>query len=180
MMSIPFAVLDQSYIYRDGFLAFRKDRVRTADGEVIERKVVEYHSSSAVVPIAPDSGDRVLLIRHFRYPIDKYIWEIPGGMRKRDESGEDFAAREFQEETGYGITGLKHLLTFFPEPAFTNQSLSLYVGTVTDLYETSKQSEPEIRESRWFAWDEVEKMIRNGEIGSSWSIIGLLLTTPLH
>lgn len=172
-----FKTLEKTIIYKDNVLGFRRDKVLTPNKDIIQRKVVEYHPSSVIVPLKEKPPNEVLLIRHFRYPIGKYLWEVPGGMRKKDESPEDCAIREFNEETGYDIHDVKHLITFFPEPAFTDQILSVYMGTITENKDSQNPlvAEEEIRESRLFKFEQVLGMIKRGEIGSSWSIIGILL-----
>ncbi len=167
-------------IFSDSRLRFRIDEVETPDNERIERKVVEYHPSSAIVAVKPSEG--VLLIRHFRYPVGKYIWDIPGGMRKPGESGEQCAVRELGEETGYEVSHVSHLLTFFPEPAFTDQVLSLYTGTIVEggYSKDLRIAEEEIPEARIFGFDKIRSMINDGDIASSWSIIGLLLALEQH
>lgn len=178
MIPDTYETLEKTAIYRDAALGFRQDRVLTPGKEIIQRKVVEYHPSAVVVPLNGKPPNEILLIRHFRYPVGKYLWEVPGGMRKEDESTKDCAIREFKEETGYDIYDVKHLITFFPEPAFTDQILSVYMGTITGKKDPQNSliAEEEIREARLFKFEQVREMIRSGAIASSWSIIGILLT----
>jgi len=47
-------------------------------------------------------GDRFLMVRHARR-----AWEMPGGKVDPGEEPEAAAAREFREETGYDVDGLR-------------------------------------------------------------------------
>ncbi len=50
---------------------------------------------------AVDDQGRVLLLRQYRHPVQKLLWELPAGIR--DVPGEplvDCAARELAEEAG--------------------------------------------------------------------------------
>lgn len=47
-------------------------------------------------------GDEFLMVRHARR-----AWEMPGGKVNAGESPEEAAVREFHEETGYDLDGLK-------------------------------------------------------------------------
>lgn len=58
---------------------------------------------SYVYVIAFDD-DRFLMVRHARR-----AWEMPGGKLEPGETPEAGAAREFREETGYEVHGLKIL-----------------------------------------------------------------------
>lgn len=51
-------------------------------------------------------GDRIVLIRQYRYPIDGYVYELPSGIVEPGEDIRSAAIREMYEETG---------LTFRPE-----------------------------------------------------------------
>jgi 8-oxo-dGTP diphosphatase len=47
-------------------------------------------------------GDRFLMVRHARR-----AWEMPGGQVNPGEEPAEAAAREFREETGYDVAGLR-------------------------------------------------------------------------
>lgn len=58
-----------------------------------------------VIPVLQKGKDLYLiLIKNFRYPINDYCIEFPGGMIDANETVEQAATRELWEETGYTIT----------------------------------------------------------------------------
>jgi hypothetical protein len=65
----------------------------------IKRSVVR-HIGSAVM-MAVDDKKRVLLVRQYRLPADKYLWELPAGRLDPGEKPLQAAKRELKEETGY-------------------------------------------------------------------------------
>jgi len=69
-----------------------------------------------VVAVTPDA--RIVLVRQFRFGIDGFSLEIPGGMMDPDEQDPVATARrELREETGYA-GGAAHLLgSVHPNPA---------------------------------------------------------------
>ena len=168
---MAFRKLDERRIYRDEVLGLRVDTVETPEGEVLYRKVVEYRKSAAVVPVLPDG--RVLLISHYRHPVGKEVWDIPGGMIEPGEDPADSAARELQEETGYTAGKLTKIFQFHPEPAFSDHEIFLY--RAEELARREQCREEEICDCGVFSQDDVVDMLAAGTISSSWSVIGLLV-----
>ena len=81
-------------------MTLRTDRVQMPDHEVADRQVVEH--PGAVVIVALDEAGQVLMIRQYRHPVGRRLWELPAGLR--DVGGEPpliTAERELLEETGY-------------------------------------------------------------------------------
>jgi 8-oxo-dGTP pyrophosphatase MutT (NUDIX family) len=76
------AVLGEGRLVR-----LRRDDVRMPDGEVVGRDVLEHPGAVAVVAL--DAGERVLMIRQYRHPVARQLWEIPAGLR--DVTGEALA-----------------------------------------------------------------------------------------
>jgi ADP-ribose pyrophosphatase len=162
-------------IYRAEALALRVDTVEMPDGDTVRRHVMEYRPACAVVVLDPTRGD-VLLLRHYRHPVGRYLWDIPGGMIELGEAAAEAAAREVWEEAGVAIRDSRELLTFHPEPAFTDHRITLMEARA-DLGDTKiSPDEHEIDTIRWVPHDEIQRMIHTGQIASSWSIIGLTMS----
>jgi ADP-ribose pyrophosphatase len=58
------------------------------------------HAGSAVM-MAVDEKKRILLVRQFRLPAMKKMWELPAGKVDDGEKPLQAARRELIEETGY-------------------------------------------------------------------------------
>src|SRR2546430_6256668 len=98
-----------------GLVAVRTDKVRMPDGELAERDVVIHPGAVAV--LALDNVQQVLLIRQYRHPVGRLLWEIPAGLR--DVAGEPpwaTARRELLEEAGYRARDWRGGAPLLPPP----------------------------------------------------------------
>lgn len=113
--------------YRDGLIAVRSDTVRFPDDSQAERTVV--HHPGAVAVVALDDAQRVLMIRQYRHPVGRKLWEIPAGLR--DVEGEDLlvtAQRELEEETGYRARDWHVLADWFTSPGFCDERIRCFLA----------------------------------------------------
>lgn len=68
--------------------------------------------------IAHTVDDRLVLVNQFRYGIDAFSWEIPGGVIEAGEDPVLAGVRELLEETGYAGDNARLLASVHPNPAF--------------------------------------------------------------
>lgn len=88
-----------SQVLHRGWIELRQDTVQLPDGSTATREYLRHSGAVAVVPVLDDGS--LVLVRQYRYPVQKVLLEFPAGKL---ESGEDTLAcgrRELQEETGY-------------------------------------------------------------------------------
>ena len=138
-------------------------------GFEIKRSVIR-HIGSAVM-MAVDEKKRILLVRQFRLPAEKYLWELPAGNVDDGETPLEAASRELIEETGYRARKWKKLASFCVSPGFLAEKMTIYLAT--DLTEgKATPMDDERIETRWYKRKEVAAMIEEGKIQDAKTIIG--------
>ena len=105
----------------------RRDRVQMPDGQEADREVVEHPGAVAIVPL--DELERVLMIRQYRHPAQRQLWELPAGLR--DVPGEPLlvtAQRELIEEAGYRAGDWRVLTDFLTSPGISTERLRVFLA----------------------------------------------------
>ena len=146
------------------------DEVRLPSGRITERIRVIHPDASALVPLTDDN--RILLVKQYRYSIQEETWEIPAGKMNPGETPESCIKREFEEETGYCVTHLSHLITYVPAIGYSSEILYIYKGTGITKLNSSYESD-EISTIKFFTFDEIYSLISSGEIKDGKTIIAL-------
>src|SRR2546421_12084195 len=109
-------VVSSAELVRGRLVTVRTDKVRMPDNQVAERDVVIHPGAVAV--LALDDASQVLLIRQYRHPVGRLLWEIPAGLR--DVAGEApwaTARRELLEEAGYRARDWRGAVVLHNPPA---------------------------------------------------------------
>lgn len=141
-------------------------------GFEIARSVVR-HAGSAVM-MAVDPKKRILLVRQYRLPAEKYLWELPAGKLDPGEKPLQAAKRELSEETGYKARTWKKLASFFVSPGYVQEYMTIFLATDLTAGEATPMDDERI-EARWFTRKEVGEMIRTGKIEDAKTIIGFFM-----
>lgn len=151
------------------------DEVEYPSGNRGVREVAEHPGGAVIVPIFDDGT--VLLVHQFRYPLKKYLYELPAGKLNPGEDPRVCAARELEEETGYTAGSLEKLTAIYTTPGFCSEQLHIYVAT--DIRQSSRGQQLEEGEGdltiEKLPLDQVMEMIERGEIVDSKTICGILL-----
>ncbi|GII76944.1 NUDIX hydrolase [Sphaerisporangium rufum] len=108
-------------------ISVRTDSVRMPGDEVADRDYVVHPGSVAVVAL--DEEHRVLLLRQYRHPMRRLLWELPAGIR--DVPGEplvECAARELAEEAGYRARTWHTLLDIATSPGMSDERIRIFLA----------------------------------------------------
>jgi ADP-ribose pyrophosphatase len=82
----------------------------------------------AVVILAIDAEDRVVLVEQYRVPLGRRCLEMPAGLVGDETAGEPAgvaAARELEEETGYRAGRIEELGVFYASPGMASEGFTL-------------------------------------------------------
>jgi ADP-ribose pyrophosphatase len=165
------AVVNHQEVYRGKIVSLHVDTIRQATGRTTLREVVLHPGGVTAVPILDDG--RLLLIRQFRYPIGKFILELPAGKLDSGQPPLITIARELEEETGYSAEILTHECTFYTTPGISNELIHLFIArNLTRCAQRLEEGEHITVEA--FALEECLQKIRTGEINDGKTILGIL------
>jgi 8-oxo-dGTP pyrophosphatase MutT (NUDIX family) len=119
-------------------------------------------------------GEEVLMLRTYRYPVNRYGWELPGGGVDDGEEPRVAAAREATEETGWRPTGPgRPLITFEPLPGGVSTTVHVYLWRGAEpADEPIDRHEPGL--ARWVPTTEVVRLAAAGELLGAGTLVGLL------
>lgn len=170
-MVMPEKKLSSQQLYRGRAVNLRMDTVEKSNGKTTTREVVEHSNCVAVVVV--DEQGNVLLVRQYRYPVGKFLLEIPAGGIDPNEEPIDCVRRELQEEIGYFPQKIEELGGFYSVPGYGTEYLHCYLAT--DLVPSRLIAEDsEGIEVVRVPISKITQLITSGEICDAKSIAALL------
>ena len=165
-------IISSKEVYRCRLFWVTEDEaVDPKTGFKIKRSVVR-HAGSAVM-MAVDEKKRVLLVRQYRLPAEKYLWELPAGKVDPGETPLQAAKRELAEETGYKARRWTKLASYFASPGFVQERMTIYLATGLTAGTATPMDDEQI-EARWFTRKELSEMIAAGKIEDAKTMVGFL------
>jgi ADP-ribose pyrophosphatase len=168
---LPERKISSQQIYQGRAIGLYVDTVEKSSGERVTRDVVEHSDCVAVVVL--DEQDRVLLVRQFRYPVGKFLLEIPAGGIDPGEEPVDCVRRELQEEIGYLPQKIEELGGFYSIPGYGTEYLYCYLASNLVLSRLVAEDTEGIEIVR-VSPNEIPQLITSGEICDAKSIAALL------
>jgi 8-oxo-dGDP phosphatase len=171
-------VVSTAELVRGRLVTVRTDKVRMPDGDLAERDVVIHPGAVAV--LALDDVQQVLLIRQYRHPVGRLLWEIPAGLR--DVAGEPSwatARRELLEEAGYRARDWRILADYYTSPGFSTERLRVFLARDLEFVpENERDFVPEDEETQlvpaWLPLDEAVRKVFAGELHNGVAALAIL------
>jgi 8-oxo-dGDP phosphatase len=171
-------VVSSAELLRSRLITVRADKVRMPDNQIAEREVVIHPGAVAV--LALDDTDRILMIRQYRHPVGRLLWELPAGLR--DVAGEDpwvTAQRELVEEAGYRARDWRVLADYFSSPGFSTERLRVYLARdLEPVPEAERHFVPQDEEAflltSWLPLEAAVGKVFAGELHNGVTALGIL------
>ena len=166
--------LSSDTVFTSKIFSVQSDRVRLPHGPEALMHVVRHSPSVGLLPM-PDPN-HIVLVHQYRYPLDRWIWELPAGSIDPGETAEQAAIRECHEEIGQVPTQLERLGAFCPTPGYCDELMVFF--RLTGLEKPDHEAEPdedEDIEARVFTLAGAHQLVRAGDTPDMKTAFGLTL-----
>jgi ADP-ribose pyrophosphatase len=128
----------------------------------------------SVATVGLTERGEIILTRQYRHPIQRVIYDLPGGVLEPGEDPLDGARREFEEETGFYASHIEKIGYYNQFPGTVRAATSLFFAT--DLVSTHQNlDEGEELDIVFISVSEVVEMVLRGDILDGSLQLGVLL-----
>ncbi len=165
-------VLSSEPVFEGKVFDIFRDRLRMPDHREVVVDVVRHARSVVLLPV-PEPGS-IILIRQYRYAIDRWLWELPAGSVDKGEEPDDAARRECHEEIGQLPETVVRLGALHPTPGYCDEEMIFFrLSSLSVPSHAAEPDEDEDIEPRTFLLAEAREMVRRGEITDMKTVVGL-------
>lgn len=164
MSSTPWKTLSSKIVYQNPWIKIHEDRVIRPDGK--EGLYAFLSKPAAVFILARNKDGFFYFIRQYRYPLKKYIYEIPAGVVD-SRSYLINAKRELKEETGLTSKKWVSLGKFYVAPGHENVIVYSFLALNVDensLTKKNQEGDESIQKIVKLSERQVKKYINSGKI----------------
>ncbi|NEK85838.1 NUDIX hydrolase [Blastococcus saxobsidens] len=172
-----YRVLASETVFDGPIISLHRDTVAMPGGDQSVRDLVRHPGAVAVVAV--DDEGRVVLLRQYRHPVGRYLWELPAGLRDADgEPPLATAKRELAEEAQLAAGRWSLLTTHYSSPGFCDEMVLVYLAedlSPVDRPEgfTVEHEELDLTVERVPLTDAVQRVF-DGDIRNAAAVVGLL------
>lgn len=161
-------------IYTGRVFTLERDRTVLPSGHAVTLDAIRHRGSVVLIP-EPRPG-HVILIRQYRYVIDRWIWELPAGSLEPGERLDRAARRECEEEIGLRPTRLTRLASYYPTPGFCDERMVFYrcQGLVKPARPRAGDEDEQI-EPKTFTLAQTWALVRRQQIVDMKTVLGLAM-----
>lgn len=164
-------------IFKGKMISLRVDTVEMEGQRYTKREIVNHPPSVCVVAI--DDDEQLVLVKQFRKPVEKKLYELPAGIIDIGEEPYNAAIRELSEETGCIAQECEYLTEFYSSPGFTDEKIYIFYAKNFQQKDQNLDEFEEIQVER-VPLSKAIKMIEVGDIVDGKTILGILLYAQLR
>lgn len=177
MAAHEYTVIARRRVFTGRVAALRSDDVAMPGGVVSQRDVVELPGAVGIVAL--DRDDRVLLVRQYRHPVGRRLWEIPAGLLDSTvESPVQAATRELFEEGHLRGSQWFTLLDMLTSPGLCDETVRiLLVRELEDVPAADRHEglhEEAEMERQWVRLEVAVERCLSGDLENGITVAGLM------
>jgi 8-oxo-dGTP pyrophosphatase MutT (NUDIX family) len=173
----PWKTLKSEVKYDNPWIKITEHQTINADGGKGIYGVVHYKNIAiGIIPL--DEDYNTWLVGQYRFPLNRYSWEICEGGGLHNVDVIESAKRELKEELGIVASNWTKLMDMHLSNSVSDEVGIIFIAKGLE-YHKPEPEEGEVLQIRKIPFSQVYDMVMNGEITDSLSVAGVLKTKLL-
>jgi 8-oxo-dGTP pyrophosphatase MutT (NUDIX family) len=158
-------------VYDNAWISVREDAVVRPDGEQGIYGVV--HFKNLAIGILAIEDESIYLVGQYRYPLNRYSWEIPEGGCGEGEDPLAAARRELEEETGLRAANWEKMGEAHLSNSVSDELAIWFLATGLTQGKHSPEGTEQLKVCR-VSFQEALEMAFRGEITDALSLLAIM------
>jgi ADP-ribose pyrophosphatase len=173
----PWKVLNSQEVYTSPWIKVTKHDVLDPSSTKGTYSVVHFkHYAIGVLPL--DDDYNTWIVGQYRFPLERFTWEIPEGGGDLDQSPLTSAKRELSEEVGISADKWTKIQEFDTSNASTDEKAIIYVAQNLNFHESHPDDNEQLTVKK-LPFSELYQLAIEGKITDSLSLVAILKTKLL-
>jgi 8-oxo-dGTP pyrophosphatase MutT (NUDIX family) len=173
----PWKTLSSKRVYKNPWIDVREDQVINPMGNAGIYGVVQCRPAIGIVALTLEL--EIYLVGQYRYPLDRYSWEIIEGGGEAGESHLESAKRELKEEAGIQAERWELILNEF-HLSNCHSDEKAYIFLAEDLVVTNNEpDETEELQVKKIKLTDALEQVDSGFITDAMSMLGIIKVARL-
>ena len=168
----PWTTLKEELRYRSPWIEVSQHEVIDPGGRNGIYGVIHFvNLAIGIVPIDEDLN--TWIVGQYRYPTQRYSWEIPEGGGRRDIPPVESAKRELREEAGIMAQHWSELLRMDLSNSASDEHAIIYLAQGLTLHDPEPEHDEELA-LRKLPFEELYQLVMRGEILDSLTVAAVM------
>jgi len=168
----PWTTLSKEQVYDNPWIGVAHHKVITPGGTDGVYGVIHFKNLATGV-VALDEEDNIYLVGQYRYPLEKYSWELPEGGCPEGESPLEAAKRELLEEAGVKAKHWELLMEIDMSNSITDEHCHTFLAKGLEKGQSNPEDTEELKVKK-VPFEEALEMVLHGEITDAISVAAIL------
>ena len=168
----PWTTINSVVKYENNWIKVtHNDVINPGDEKGVYGTVHYKNWAIGIIPL--DRELNTWIVGQYRYPLNQFTWEIPEGGGKLGVSALETAKRELSEEVGLRAKKWNRIQKFHLSNSVSDEYGELFIAQELEEFDNHPDPDEDLIIKK-ITFNEVYKMVLNGEITDSMSIMGIL------
>ncbi|MCK5781105.1 MAG: NUDIX hydrolase [Flavobacteriales bacterium] len=168
----PWVSLEKTSVYDNSWISVTEHKVKNPNNGIGIYGQVHFKNIAIGILIL-DKAHNTWLVGQYRFPINKYSWEIPEGGGSLNIEPIESAKRELLEETGIVAHKWSKLLEMDLSNSVSDESCVCFVAQELEFHDAQPEETEQLQVKK-LPFLDVYDMVMNGKIRDSITVAAVL------